>query len=87
MESIRPVFFSWLICIWIIWILQKWSSPPRKMGNFDGNMNWWLFNKKGQIKALARKKELTYPLPFGTFESMIFPFPVWWDMLELPPSQ
>ena len=33
------------------------------------------------IGQCMRSCLITYPLPAGTFESMIFLFPVWWDML------
>ena len=33
---------------------------------------------------LLPSRKLTYPLKMGTFESMILPFPVWWDMYPSP---
>ena len=32
------------------------------IGNFDGNMNWSLFNKKDTNQGAYNSKELTYPL-------------------------
>ena len=38
------------------------------------------------IQFQLPSSELTYPLPAGTFESVIFLFPVWWDMDESFPG-
>ena len=40
------------------------------------------YGDDGDDDILSR--ELTYPLPFSTYESNIFPFAVWSDMWSFP---
>ena len=44
------------------------------IGNFDGNMNWSLFNKNDTNQGTYNSKELTYPLAMALLK-MIFNFP------------